>query len=125
MEQNIKIIGCLHIALHMASLLIAALFLGIGVFAGHMMSQMTANMPGMPNPATFFTSFFGLFALFVLLLSLPGMVVGWGLVHRKAWARTAGIVVSFLDLLNPPFVMALGIYGLVVLLNPDSAYLFQ
>jgi hypothetical protein len=43
----------------------------------------------------------------------------------RPWARLLMIVLSALDLLHFPFGTALGIYGLIVLLNEDTRKLFE
>jgi len=63
-------------------------------------------------------------AVFVLLLSLPGLIAGFGLLRLRPWARILTIVLSALNLLNVPFGTALGIYGLWVLLQAETERLF-
>jgi hypothetical protein len=59
-------------------------------------------------------------------LSLPGLIIGIGLMQFRPWARIAGIVLSALDLVSvPPFGTALGIYGLWVLLNNETERMFE
>ena len=61
--------------------------------------------------------FAGTFLFFILLLlSIPSLIAGYGLVAERSWCVTLGIVVSALHLLNIPFGTMLGIYGLWVLL---------
>jgi hypothetical protein len=62
---------------------------------------------------------------FLLLLSLPGLITGFGLLKYQPWARILGLVLSALNLINIPFGTALGIYGLWVLLNKDTERLFS
>lgn len=61
-------------------------------------------------------------AVFVLMmvLSLPGVIAGYGLLNHRRWAPTVGIVVSALHLLNIPFGTLLGAYGLWVLMPRDG-----
>ena len=59
-----------------------------------------------------------------LVLLLPGLVVGIGLLKLRPWARILGIVMSALDLTHIPFGTALGIYGLWVLFNRETERLF-
>jgi hypothetical protein len=61
----------------------------------------------------------------VAVLSLPHVISGFGLLKRRGWARVLGIVLSALDLLNVPFGTALGIYGLWVLVQPESSELLS
>ena len=70
--------------------------------------------------------------LFVILVAafvyLPGILVGWGLLNYASWARILGILVSLFDLLHfrsSWLLFALGIYGLIVLLNSQTAALFE
>jgi hypothetical protein len=60
----------------------------------------------------------------VLVRSLPGVVVGIGLLQCRPWARIGGIVLSILDLVLFPFGTVLGVYGLWVLFSTDTARLF-
>ena len=67
----------------------------------------------------------GFVFMLVLVLSLPGLIIGIGLMQFKPWARIAGIILSAFDLLSvPPFGTALGIYGLWVLLNGETEQMF-
>jgi hypothetical protein len=61
---------------------------------------------------------------FLLVISLPGVVAGFGLLAYKPWARILGIVLAAINLINIPFGTILGVYGLWVLLHKDSERLF-
>jgi hypothetical protein len=67
----------------------------------------------------------GFVFIVLLVLSLPSIVTGIGLLHYKPWARIVGIVLSALHLPGIPFGTALGIYGLWVLLNRETEMLLQ
>ena len=68
----------------------------------------------------------GFVFILLLVLSLPGLIIGFGLVQLRPWARIAGIILSALDLVSvPPFGTALGIYGLWVLLNRETEQMFE
>jgi hypothetical protein len=62
--------------------------------------------------------------VFMLIVSLPGIVVGIGLWQRRSWARVAGIVLSVFNLFGVPFLTLLGIYGLWVLFSKETEGLF-
>lgn len=66
-----------------------------------------------------------LLTAFLLVLSIPGLVTGFGLLSYKNWARVLGIVLSALQLINIPFGTVLGAYGLWVLLSKETEQLFQ
>ena len=55
-----------------------------------------------------------------LVLAAIGFVVGFGLMERRAWARTLALVVGIIALLNPILGTVLGIYKLWVLLPGDA-----
>ena len=61
---------------------------------------------------------------FLLVISLPGVIAGFGLLAYKPWARILGIVLAAINLINIPFGTILGVYGLWVLLHKDSERLF-
>jgi hypothetical protein len=62
--------------------------------------------------------------IFMLILSLPGVIAGLGLLKFHPWARILTIVLSALNLMNVPFGTILGIYGLWVMLSDDGSRLF-
>jgi len=69
----------------------------------------------------------GIFGLSGALLGGAHLVVGSALRRLRPWARTAGVVVSILDVLiccSAPLGTAVGIYGLVVLFNDEVVRLF-
>ncbi len=58
--------------------------------------------------------------LLLSMLSVPGLLAGYGLLTRKPWARVVAIVVSVLGLLNFPVGTAIGLYALWVLLQTST-----
>ncbi len=58
------------------------------------------------------------------VLAVPGLVTGIGLLKLRSWARLLGVVLSALNLLNIPLGTLMGVYGLWVLLSPDTEQLF-
>lgn len=67
----------------------------------------------------------GVVFVVVLVLSIPGVVAGIGLLQYREWARILTIVLSALDLVTVPFGRALGIYGLWVPFRNETIQLFQ
>jgi hypothetical protein len=55
-----------------------------------------------------------------LIFAVLGVGAGWGLLQREGWARPAAIALGILNLFDPPFGTALGIYTLWVLLPAES-----
>lgn len=56
----------------------------------------------------------------LFIVAAGGILVGWGLLKHRPWARVAAIVLGIVSLLHPPFGTALGIYTLWVLLSDQS-----
>ena len=56
-------------------------------------------------------------AAFLTVLSLPGIIGGWGLFTERSWGKPVVLVLSVLHLFNVPFGTALGIYSLWALLR--------
>ena len=63
--------------------------------------------------------------VFALLLGIPGIVAGYGLLRRRAWGRILAMVVGFLGLVNFPLGTAIGIYTFWVLLQNAAADYFS
>jgi hypothetical protein len=124
MDTHVKILGILHIVFGalglLAGLFVMALFGGIaglvGAFGHGGESLIAVPILG------------GLGALVLVLclvLSLPGLVAGIGLMKYRPWARVLTIILSVLNLINFPFGTAIGVYGLWVLLSADGQRLFS
>ncbi|HTA66812.1 MAG TPA: hypothetical protein VK776_00985 [Bryobacteraceae bacterium] len=124
MAQHVKILGILHI-------IYGALGVFVGLLALVVMGGI-ASVVGVSDhsadSALAVPILGGIGALvFVVLLciSLPGIIVGFGLLHFKSWARILALVMSALELFSVPLGTALGIYGFWVLLKPETEQLFN
>jgi hypothetical protein len=122
METHVKVLGVLNIVFGGLGLL-TALMLAI-VFAG---AAAAVGIDGDPDAAVAIP-IIGLTGMatvsFLAVWSLPGIIIGIGLVRLRPWARVAGIVVSILGLIVFPFGTLLGVYGLWVLFSKDAERLF-
>jgi len=67
----------------------------------------------------------GIIFVVLLIIGLPQILAGWGLLNYRPWARILTIVISVLHLFSFPLGTALGIYGLWVLLKPETEALFR
>ena len=63
--------------------------------------------------------------ILLVILSMPSIIGGIGLLKRKYWARILILVLSFLSLLSIPFGTALGIYGIWILLKSETVEIFN
>ncbi len=125
MRDHIRILAYLHIVF--GSLGIVGAVIVLFVFGG-IAGIVGASNPGDPQAWHVAMPILGIVGLvisvFVLLLSLPGVIAGFGLLRLRPWARLLMIVLSALNLLSIPIGTALGIYGLWVLLQPETERLF-
>lgn len=123
MAQHVKILGILHIVFGamgvLAAIIVLMIFGGISVFLG-MSDRAAEGLPAIP----ILSGIGGFVFVLLLCLSLPGLIIGVGLMQFKPWARMAGIILSALDLFSIPLGTALGIYGLWVLLNRETEQMF-
>jgi hypothetical protein len=119
MAQHIKILGVLHIVFGCLGVLIG---LGVMAFMGGL--GMVAGRDGDPEAGPIMALIGGVAMVVLLVISVPGIIGGFGLINRKSWARILIIVISCLELFSFPFGTALGVYGLWVLLNKETPPLF-
>ncbi|HEY7447508.1 MAG TPA: hypothetical protein VH702_05125 [Vicinamibacterales bacterium] len=123
MDTHVRVLAVLHIVLG-AFGLVAAFILMI-IFGG---AAGIAGASGDPD-AELAMPIIGLTGLALVVvvgaLSLPGIIVGFGLLKFRSWARIFAIVLSILDLIWIPFGTVVGAYGLWVLLSRDTERLFD
>lgn len=121
MHLHVTIIGWLNLVLN-------AMLLGVGLcgflfFAG--IGTFAAADSGDPV-ALGILGVIGLVALlFFVVLALPGMLAGFGLLRRKKWGQILGLVVGILSLFNFPIGTAIGAYTLFVLLQDAATVYFS
>jgi hypothetical protein len=122
MAQHVKILGFLHIIFNALMIFFAiVVLLFFGGIAGIVAATPDSDQAAIPILGTVGVIAF----LAIFCLSLPGLIAGIGLLKFRPWARILGIIISILDLMNIPFGTALGIYGLWVLLNNQTEWLFR
>jgi hypothetical protein len=64
-------------------------------------------------------------AFFLFVISVPGIIGGIGLLQGKPWARILVLILAGFNLFNIPIGMAVGIYTIWVLLQEETAQLFD
>ncbi|HAH22553.1 MAG TPA: hypothetical protein DCL77_02100 [Prolixibacteraceae bacterium] len=117
MEKQINTVAALQIGLSIFSLLIALTLYSIlrliGGFindpSGEMVLRIIANVA----------------STILVILSVPGILAGWGLYKRREWARILTLILSVIGLFNFPFGTAIGIYSIWVLIQPESVASFE
>ena len=63
--------------------------------------------------------------LIALVMSIPNIIAGVGLLSFRPWARVLTLILSALNLLSLPFGTALGLYGFWVLMSGRADRLFD
>jgi hypothetical protein len=61
----------------------------------------------------------------ILVTSLPCLILAFGLLNFRPWARILGLVLSALLLLHFPFGTVVALYAFWVLLRPQTEALFR
>lgn len=121
-EQNFRlhaqVVGWLHVIESVLYLSIACLsitfFIGIGIAADDPQAFHILSIVGF-CAATFF-----------LVLGVPTLVAGWGLLKGKTWSRVFAMVLAILGLFLFPIGTIVGVYVLwVMTADPAAAYFEQ
>jgi hypothetical protein len=117
MEGHVTAVGALCIGLSILAILVGGfifvLLAGIG-FAAH------------DGEASAILSTIGfIIGGFLTIISVPGIIGGIGLLHRREWARILVLIISALHLLNIPIGTAIGAYSIWVLVQQDTVRLFN
>jgi serine/threonine protein kinase len=111
-KTHIQIVAVLHICFGAIILLGAvAVVVGLGIPFGITLSQGDTEAPKVLGIIGF------LLVSFLAILSLPGIIGGWGLFTERSWGKPVVLVLSVLHLFNIPFGTALGIYSFWALLR--------
>jgi hypothetical protein len=127
MREHIRIVGILNIIMGclVAAIGIVGLMI-LGGLAGFVsVSGNTSDFHDVAVAAPILAMIGVGVAIFFLVLALPSIIGGWGLLNFKPWARILMIVVSALHLFHVPLGTALGIYGLWALLSEEGRRLFE
>jgi len=107
MSQHVTLLGTLLLVqgavILMGAIVVALIMAGGGLLSGDAEAFAITSTVGT------------LIGGYLVLLALPSLIAGLGLVNRRPWARIVGLVVCCLALVKVPLGTALGIYGLWVL----------
>jgi hypothetical protein len=110
---HVSILGWLYIASNTIFLLLALIAFGLLPFLTNAVSEK-------PDIAAVISIFGTVFGILMVILAIPGLMAGYGLLKHKTWARLMGLVLGMLQLVNFPVGTFIGIYTLLVLLPSAS-----
>jgi hypothetical protein len=126
-DFHVNLLGWLVIA-HAALIgLIGFVVMFGGFFLGRLVTDhpglMDTRDPDMPPPDVF-AQIVGpagfMIGVFFLLIALPSIIAGVGLLRYRSWGRGLTLVLAFLRLLEFPFGTATAVYSFWVLLSQDG-----
>jgi hypothetical protein len=122
MDTHVKVLGALQIALGALGLFGAVILVvlfggaaGIVGASGDPQASIAIPIIGLTGMAL---------VTVLLLMSLPSMIIGIGLLRLRPWSRIAGMVLSIIGLMMIPFGTIVGVYGLWVLFSKDTERIF-
>ena len=117
MKTNIKVLAWLHIVLGILGILLGAVAFLILMSAGLISGDDEAFVV-LSIVSTFIAGL-------TVVVSVPGIIAGIGLLNLRSWARVMALILAFFNLLAFPHGTVFGIYTFVSLLNPDASTLFN
>jgi hypothetical protein len=117
METHVKILGWLYIVLGILGVLLAGLIILVVAGSGLISGDRTA--------ITVTVIVAGVIGGFLVLVSVPGIIAGIGLLAYHPWARVLALVLGILNLPGFPTGTILGAYTLYVLLDSETTRLFS
>ncbi|MCP3144789.1 hypothetical protein [Pyxidicoccus xibeiensis] len=120
LEGHRRILGILFIVMNALTLLAAVAVVGVMLFAS------TLGGPDMPQESrtVMLVGTLGMGGC-LLLVGLPGIITGVGLLKRRRWARMAALVLGIISLPSAPLGTAVGIYALWFYMQQGSDQVFE
>ena len=123
METHVKVLATLQIVMGAFGLLLALILVLVFGGAAGIVGAVDDPEAAIAMPVIGITGM--ALVTFFVVLSLPGVIVGIGLLKFRPWARIGGIVLSILGLMVIPFGTIVGVYGLWVLFSKEAERLFM
>jgi hypothetical protein len=119
-EKHVTVVGILRIGMSALGLLVAVVLFVIFLGAG-LATWLGGEEEALPILLAVALGVGGV----ILVLSVPGIVGGVGVLRYKNWARYLVLVLSVFDLINIPIGTIVGIYSIWVLVRDDTVELFE
>lgn len=116
MEKHVTVLGAIHIAFGVIGVLLAAFLFFVLAGAGWISQDRDA--------IAITTGIATVLALFFLLISIPQIVAGAGILAHKPWARILTLVLGVLHLFNIPIGTVAGLYTFWVLMDDRTTAMF-
>ncbi len=117
MEKHINVVAALQIGLSIFGLLIVFLIFTVLKLVGGFIDE--------PEGALVLNNIANVIAIVFVVISIPGIIAGFGLYKRKEWARILTLILSVIEIFNFPFGTAIGIYSIWALIQPETVAEFN
>ncbi len=117
MEGHVTAVGALCIGLSILGILVGGFIFVILSGIGFLSHDQDASM--------ILSTLGCIIAGFLIIVSVPGIIGGIGLLHRREWARILVLIISAINLLNIPIGTAVGAYSIWVLVQRETVLLFN
>jgi hypothetical protein len=121
MEKHVTFVGVAQIAYNALGIL-AAMATFMLIVGGGLIGGLASGEEEIVIPTTFCVG--TSVSLWLILISVPGIVGGIGVLRRQSWARYMVLVLSILELFSIPIGTAIGVYSIWSLVQDKTAKLF-
>ena len=122
MATHIKVIAVLFIVFGAIGLLFAMFS---SVIFGVLASIVGASQDSGAPVGVAVLGFTGMaLTIFLILVSIPYIICGWGMLTLRPWSRILGIILAAISLVRFPIGTIFGIYALIILFNKETEALF-
>lgn len=110
-EKHVTLVGVFHIVYHSLGFVLA-----IGIFA---LFSVLGTVTYDPQANAILATVGGIVGTLLIVVAIPGIIGGIGLLRRQPWARILTLIIGALDLLDIPVGTALGVYTFWVLMRDE------
>lgn len=111
MEKHINIVAALQIGFSVLGIILGIFLFTLFFLLGEFIEEAEAQIV--------IAIIAKVMLIFIIILSIPGIIAGIGLLKRKEWARILTLVISVLNLINVPVGTAVGVYSIWTLVQPE------
>lgn len=128
MKKHIEFLGVAYIVYNVLTIItiiiVMVILFGLGAFMDSNQFHYHHPWHGPADIEIVFMIVFLILSLF-LLLAIPGIIAGIGLIKMRPWSRIFSLILCCFHLLNIPFGTALGIYTIWALMKTESIELLK
>lgn len=111
-EKHVMLLGVFYIVYHSIGFA-----LGLGIIV---LTTALGSITGDPQATAIVATVGGIAGAMLMVIAIPGIVCGVGLVRGQSWARILTLIIGALDLLDIPVGTALGVYTFWVLMRDEA-----